>query len=91
MQEPWASIVQAGVGFATLVGLIALVLSGALITKRSHEAVVAAILAHLNGVAADRDGWKAQATAATTQMERLADALDARNRRDETYRRASDP
>lgn len=80
-------LITSGGALGVMTVLLGLILFGYLLTKRAHEAIVAAHRETLGLVTADRDEWKGVAKTAIAEVGELAEALTVRNRIDEDLRR----
>lgn len=86
----WLAFFTQGGALAALLAFAWLALSGRIRFGPAHAAEVALWRERLADVVADRDEWKALAKASSANVDRLADALEARNRRDELAVRSGD-
>lgn len=89
--DQWITLVTQGGAIAVLVIGAALALSGRVEFRQSVSARDELWRARVADVAADRDEWKAQARALIPAVDRLAEAVESRNKRDERTTRRSDP
>lgn len=89
--EQLVSLFTQGGAIAVLVVGFALAVSGRIVFRQSADARDALWRERLADTVTDRDEWKAVAKAAVPAVERLAEALEARNKRDERVARRGDP